>query len=364
VAPPLNLTTSAGEAHTSLHLDPGAVIAGGEGAKPALHPSLGVEAAGAKEAHTALHSGLGAKAAGAGKAHPAHNPCLSAGVGCAEAAHPVDGFRARAEPGTLQTLCRTLIARGVAVSPGGGAEGSPLLSSSLLRASCMEGRGVAVSKRPLLDPSLLLAAYAEARVEQASGRMAPSRVKSAQPGQPSHYTDNARRGDVIRWLDGAQPSLPALSALTQWLRSELLEAIRDACAHAPAGTNSGAGAAPGLFLERLGGLPPAMLACYPGRGARFERHIDNSPATRDARAVTAVLYLNPGWTPEDGGVLRLYPLFGPCVDVEPVLGALVLFWSHRVEHEVLPAHAPRYALSLWMSVAPDQPLGWLENGYR
>lgn len=268
---------------------------------------------------------------------PPLHPDLSA-----EKSQLADGFRARAERESLQTLCRTLIARGVAVSSGrSGGVGAGLLA---------------------LDCALLRAASAEARAQHAAGRLTPSCVKSGAAGQPAQYTDGARRGDLIRWLDGAQPALPALSALTQWLRSELLEAVRDACAQAPIGTNSGAGAAPVLRLERPGGLAPAMLACYPGQGAHFERHLDNSPATPDARVVTAVVYLNPDWSPADGGVLRLYPLAGPAEDVEPTLGALALFWSHRVEHEVLPARTPRYALSLWMSVAPDQPVGWLDTG--
>ena len=35
-----------------------------------------------------------------------------------------------------------------------------------------------------------------------------------------------------------------------------------------------------------------MLACYPGNGARFKRHVDNDVDSPDTRAVTAVLYLN------------------------------------------------------------------------
>ena len=123
--------------------------------------------------------------------------------------------------------------------------------------------------------------------------------------------------------------------------------------------------------------------------------------------MTAVLYLNEEWDPANGGSLRLYPLQGVnsggsgvnvnhtsvnsggsgvnsggsgvnsrcsaplgggvipggggVQELAPSLGALALFWSHRVEHEVLPAYAARYALSLWVSVAPDQPPGWLNH---
>ena len=93
--------------------------------------------------------------------------------------------------------------------------------------------------------------------------------------------------------------------------------------------------------------------------------------------MTAILYLNGEWQPADGGTLRIY---GPAVsdhpeareaapeggrpaeryvEIEPRRGTLALFWSHRVEHEVMPARTPRFALSLWMCVAPEQPAGWL-----
>ena len=42
---------------------------------------------------------------------------------------------------------------------------------------------------------------------------------------------------------------------------------------------------PELCLSDLS-LNPAMLACYPGDGARFEQHLDNNPAAPDCRLVT------------------------------------------------------------------------------
>jgi hypothetical protein len=68
----------------------------------------------------------------------------------------------------------------------------------------------------------------------------------------------------VRWLDGADARSPACAALTQWLRGELMDAVREACAAAPTGTNPGAGASPRLLLEPPTALPLAMLACYPG----------------------------------------------------------------------------------------------------
>ena len=195
----------------------------------------------------------------------------------------------------------------------------------------------------------------------------------APPSETVRYADPSSRGDVIRWLDGADGAFPATSALTQWLRGELLNAVRDACAAVPAGSNPAAGAAPALHLEPAHSLPLGMLACYPGGGARFKRHVDNSPEAPDGRAVTAILYLNSRWTHTDGGTLRIYPTAHggraqasdareKPIEVEPRSGTLVLFWSHRVPHEVAESFAPRFALSLWMCVDPHkQAAGWLER---
>ncbi|EOD09518.1 hypothetical protein EMIHUDRAFT_197994 [Emiliania huxleyi CCMP1516] len=212
-------------------------------------------------------------------------------------------------------------------SPGGGADGFlartgeagtqrhaelARLVGALLR------HGYAVSEAPVLGDALLAAAEEEARLLQAAGRMQPF-VERALRCVTEHP---AMRG-------GART---------------LLEAVRGACAECPPGANPAAGTAPKLLLEPATSLPLAMLACYPGGGARFQRHVDNSPEAADTRAVTAVLYLNGGWTPSHGGALRVYGDLGKgdAVEVEPRRGTLVLFWAHRVPHEVMPASEPSF----------------------
>mmetsp|Transcript_21655 Transcript_21655/g.31517 ORF Transcript_21655/g.31517 Transcript_21655/m.31517 type:complete len:738 (-) Transcript_21655:120-2333(-) len=109
----------------------------------------------------------------------------------------------------------------------------------------------------------------------------------------------------------------------------------------------------------------AMLAIYPGEGARFARHIDNT--TRDGRRLTVLVYLNPEWKREEGGALRL---FSPqslshdtdskadteksggdgrvkAVDVFPEGGRVAMFYSADVPHEVLPTFGQRHALTIW-----------------
>ena len=104
------------------------------------------------------------------------------------------------------------------------------------------------------------------------------------------------------------------------------------------------------------------------------------------RVYTAILYLNDGWQPTDGGHLRLHrpaangdPAPVPAIasdatgqhcgdgspdpppaivgtwsedgihDVEPRGGRLIIFDARRILHEVRPSYAPRWALSAWLA---------------
>lgn len=91
----------------------------------------------------------------------------------------------------------------------------------------------------------------------------------------------------------------------------------------------------------------AMLANYPGQGSRFARHIDNT--TQDGRRVTMLVYLNPGWSVDMGGALRLTPTAPdtPAVDILPDCGRLALFYSATMPHEVMPTWGDRHAITIW-----------------
>ena len=79
----------------------------------------------------------------------------------------------------------------------------------------------------------------------------------------------------------------------------------------------------------------------------------------NGRRLTAILYLNMEWKPEDGGELLLYPPIplgadpletagGAIGRVAPMGNRLLLFYADvRVPHEVLPAYADRLAITLW-----------------
>ena len=68
-------------------------------------------------------------------------------------------------------------------------------------------------------------------------------------------------------------------------------------------------------------------------------HINNPMGNgMDARKLTAILYLNPGWVEGMGGEIRLFVVGEDGVknvDLSPVGGRLLLFWSDEIPHEVL-----------------------------
>ncbi len=137
--------------------------------------------------------------------------------------------------------------------------------------------------------------------------------------------DEAVRSDSIAWLDpeAAQGCWQEACARFSTLMREL---------------NEGAWLGLRNFDLQLSRYEP---------GDAYQRHRDAFPG-EDNRRVTALLYLNEGWKREDGGLLRLY-VEPQSIDVEPMLDRLVIFRSEVVEHEVLAAHAERWALTAWFS---------------
>jgi len=90
------------------------------------------------------------------------------------------------------------------------------------------------------------------------------------------------------------------------------------------------------------------LALYPP-GAFYRRHLDQFKGI-GLRTVTAILYLNDHWQPEDGGLLRLYTDGeddSRYVDIPPEGGTFVTFLSSEYLHEVLPSRRDRLALTGW-----------------
>ncbi|XP_066963340.1 uncharacterized protein Hph isoform X2 [Macrobrachium rosenbergii] len=149
--------------------------------------------------------------------------------------------------------------------------------------------------------------------------------------------DQARgiiRGDKITWVTGNEPQCANIRRLVSAVDSIIAKANH----HQDAGQ---------LAKYSITWRSRAMVACYPGQGARYVKHVDNPDG--DGRCITAIYYINKDWTPEGGGVLRIYPEGNSQVaEIEPLFDRMLFFWSDRRNpHEVLPANVTRYAITLW-----------------
>lgn len=202
----------------------------------------------------------------------------------------------------------------------GGRRSAPPLRLTDPEIAALGERGFFV-RDGLLGHAAALALHREIEALARAGGLRPAGVSRG----AGYRVDPDTRGDAIAWLvpDAASPPLRPLCARFEALRRAL---NRDAY----------------LGLERV----ELQLARYPGGGARYGRHRDAHPGL-PGRRVTAIYYVNPDWRPDRGGVLRLH-VGETAVDVAPVLDRLVVFLSERLEHEVLPAFAPRLAVTAWL----------------
>lgn len=163
------------------------------------------------------------------------------------------------------------------------------------------------------------------------GRLTPAGIGRA--GRPSRA-----RGDLTCWVDPDSPELAGAFALFEGLRLALASSLR-------------------LGLQRF-----ALQAARYEAGAGYAPHVDAFRGD-PSRIVTAIWYLNADWQPGHGGQLRAHLPDG-LRDIEPVADRLVIFLSEAVRHEVLPAHAPRMALTAWyrgaeaIPLLPDPVTGW------
>lgn len=119
-------------------------------------------------------------------------------------------------------------------------------------------------------------------------------------------------------------------------------------------------------------LASNKLAVCLGNGSYYDKHYDNS-GSDDLRKLTVLYYLNPTWTPDLGGHFRAFhPIpkgdkevdqhiskyniqTSEYEDIAPIADRLLVFWSDKLEHSVLPSIAPkgptdhRYAMTIWIA---------------
>ena len=157
-------------------------------------------------------------------------------------------------------------------------------------------------------------------------------------GELKEVTSQAKarlRNDRVGWLSAASASvMPALGVAIRLLRAIPAEVERQ-------------------IGWQLSVPQTLMAAVYPGspsQPAAYCKHFDGG-GPGNPRQLTAILYLNRPWEPgSDGGALRAYwPLAAGFCDIVPQGGRLLLFNSRTIEHEVMNAFRPRYAITLWAS---------------
>ncbi|KEX93535.1 2OG-Fe(II) oxygenase [Pseudomonas putida] len=178
-----------------------------------------------------------------------------------------------------------------------------------------------------LPQDLTRALAAECRKRAAEGELAPAAVGRG----PSSEIREGIRGDHIQWIEPGQ-----VEVCDSYLA--LMDSLREALNR-------------GLFL----GLEDfeSHFAMYPP-GAFYLKHVDRF-RDDDRRMVSAVVYLNDAWLPEQGGQLRMYLEEGAQYDVVPIGGCLVVFLSGEVPHEVLPASRERLSLTGWFRRRGNEP---------
>ena len=175
-----------------------------------------------------------------------------------------------------------------------------------------------------VDTALLAELRARCVELNAAGALRPAKVGRGAGQQLAPEV----RGDFISWLetperDAEQRLLGKLDELRAALNRALMAGLEDFQGH---------------------------FAVYP-RGAGYARHFDRLVGS-DVRAISAALYLNDAWRPDDGGYLRIYTGGGASSDVMPQGGRLVAFLSDRFEHEVLPATRERMSFTGWFRRRP------------
>ncbi|XP_051845183.1 prolyl hydroxylase EGLN2 [Antechinus flavipes] len=196
---------------------------------------------------------------------------------------------------------------------------------------CMRCYGICV-KDGFLGPALGGRVLAEVEALNRGGRFRDGQLVS-QHAIPSRSI----RGDQIAWVEGREPGCESIGVLMAHVDEVILHC---------------AGRLGGYVIN---GRTKAMVACYPGNGLGYVRHVDNPHG--DGRCITCIYYLNQNWDIKThGGLLQIFPEGRPVVaNIEPLFDRLLIFWSDRRNpHEVKPAYATRYAITVWYFDAKER----------
>lgn len=204
-----------------------------------------------------------------------------------------------------------------------------------------------------LPPESIAAMRAEAVGLKLGGRMVPS--ESTRWNEAAGRVETYRKENVMSYNVVGGPEYEHAPRLTEWCVA-LVSTL------------------PGLINERFPEVALSStvhtnkLAVCCGEGSHYAKHYDNSGAD-DLRKLTVLLYLQQEWKAEHGGCFRMYTgaesgdesRSGEVgvedghafVDVSPVGGRLLAFWSDTMVHGVQPSFTPdeqsdRWALTCWL----------------
>jgi Rps23 Pro-64 3,4-dihydroxylase Tpa1-like proline 4-hydroxylase len=154
----------------------------------------------------------------------------------------------------------------------------------------------------------------------------------------NHVKNQSIRSDKIAWVEKGQDGHQYIGKLINRLDNLIMQCQGR------------------LDKYRINGRTRAMVACYPGGGTLYKRHIDNPSG--DGRCITCIYYLNKGWKVEEhGGLLRIFPesFQSKVADIEPIFDRQIFFWSDkRNPHEVQPSFKTRYAITVWYFDAEER----------
>ncbi|XP_029426912.1 egl nine homolog 2 [Rhinatrema bivittatum] len=196
---------------------------------------------------------------------------------------------------------------------------------------CLNSYGICV-KDHFLGEGLGSQVLGEVEVLNRSGKFRDGQLVSQRT-----VSSKSIRGDQIAWVEGREPGCENIGILMSKIDEVILH-----CANK-------------LDKYVINGRTKAMVACYPGNGMGYVRHVDNPNG--DGRCITCIYYLNRNWDIKvHGGLLQIFPEGRSLVaNIEPLFDRLLIFWSDRRNpHEVKPAYATRYAITVWYFDAKER----------
>ncbi|XP_074846279.1 egl nine homolog 1 isoform X1 [Carettochelys insculpta] len=319
----------------------GAAAAGGA-AEP--HARAPAGAGGGREEGAAAKKAPPASAPGAAEEEAAapltNNHVPAAAAALSEAAAPAEEEAAAGEAGLVYRDKSNLYPGGGQAGAGGGGALRPNGQTKSLVPQrlaleyivpCMNKHGICVVDE-FLGKEVGGRIAREVRALHHTGRFTDGQLVS----QKSDSSKDIR-GDKITWVEGKEPGCQTIGLL--------MNSMDDLIRHCNGK----------LGNYKINGRTKAMVACYPGNGTGYVRHVDNPNG--DGRCVTCIYYLNKDWDAKvSGGILRIFPEGkAQFADIEPKFDRLLFFWSDRRNpHEVQPAFATRYAITVWYFDADER----------